>query len=55
MRKKHVVAGHAWDFDGKTITVHIPMAWKRHWGRKVIIAPDGAMPGRRPNRGPTRR
>jgi hypothetical protein len=29
------------DVDGSTITVHIPMAWKRHGGRKVIIAPDG--------------
>ncbi len=24
-----------------TITVRIPMTWKRHGGRKVIIAPDG--------------
>jgi hypothetical protein len=31
-----------WKFDGKTITVHIPMAWKRHGGRKVIISPDGS-------------
>ncbi|SUS05697.1 Elements of external origin [uncultured Defluviicoccus sp.] len=30
-----------WQFDGSTINVHIPMAWKRHGGRKVIIAPDG--------------
>jgi hypothetical protein len=30
-----------WDFDDKTITVHIPMTCKRHGGRKVIIAPDG--------------
>jgi hypothetical protein len=41
MKKKHVVAGQDWDFDGKTITVHIPITWKRHGGRKVIIAPDG--------------
>jgi hypothetical protein len=27
---------------GQTITVRMPMAWKRHGGRKVIIiAPDG--------------
>jgi hypothetical protein len=26
---------------GQTITVRTPMAWKRHGGRKVIIAPDG--------------
>ena len=30
-----------WEFDGTTITVRIPMAWKRRGGRKVIIAPDG--------------
>jgi hypothetical protein len=41
MRKKHVVAGQEWDFDGQAITVRIPMAWKRRGGRKVIIAPDG--------------
>ena len=41
MRKKHAVAGQNWDFDGKTITVRIPMKWKRHGGRKVIIAPNG--------------
>ena len=33
--------GKNWEFDGKTITVRIPMTWKRHGGRKVIIAPDG--------------
>jgi hypothetical protein len=41
MRKKHAVAGQNWEFDGQTITVRIPMAWKRRGGRKVIIAPDG--------------
>ena len=41
MKKKHVVAGQDWEFDGKTITVHIPMTFKRRGGRKVIIAPDG--------------
>ena len=25
MRKKRAVAGRDWEFDGKTITVHIPM------------------------------
>jgi ParB-like chromosome segregation protein Spo0J len=30
-----------WRLDGDTITVTIPMAWKRRGGRKVIIAPDG--------------
>ena len=28
--------------NSKTITVRIPMTWKRHGGRKVIIAPDGS-------------
>jgi hypothetical protein len=41
MRKKHVVTGHDWDFDGRTITVQIPITWKRRGGQKVIIAPDG--------------
>lgn len=40
MNKKRMVAGKDWEFDGKTITVRIPMTWKRHGGRKVIIAPD---------------
>jgi hypothetical protein len=35
------MAGKNWEFDGTTITVGIPMAWKRRGGRKVIIAPDG--------------
>ena len=41
MRTKRKIAGANWEFDGKTITVRIPMTWKRHGGRKVIIAPDG--------------
>jgi hypothetical protein len=41
MRGKRKIAGQNWEFDGQTITVRIPMAWKRHGGRKVIIAPDG--------------
>ena len=41
MRAKRKVAGKNWEFDGKTITVRIPMTWKRRGGRKVIIAPDG--------------
>ena len=39
---KRKIAGQNWEFDGKTITVRIPMTWKRHGGRKVIIAPDGS-------------
>jgi hypothetical protein len=42
MRTKRMVAGKDWDFDGSMITVRIPMTWKRHGGRKVIIAPDGS-------------
>jgi hypothetical protein len=41
MKKKRMVAGKDWEFDGTTITVRIPITWKRHGGRKVIIAPDG--------------
>ena len=42
MKTERKVAGKDWEFDGSTITVHIPMTWKRHGGRKVIIAPDGS-------------
>lgn len=38
---KSQAAGANWRLDGDTITVTIPMAWKRRGGRKVIIAPDG--------------
>ena len=41
MRTKRKIAGANWEFDGTTITVRMPMAWKRRGGRKVIIAPDG--------------
>ena len=41
MKTKRKVAGKDWEFDGSTITVRIPMAWKRRGGRKVIVAPDG--------------
>ena len=40
MKTKHKVTGENWEFDGSTITVRIPMTWRRHGGRKVIIAPD---------------
>ncbi|MBK8176582.1 MAG: hypothetical protein IPK66_15315 [Rhodospirillales bacterium] len=41
MTFKRTIAGENWEFDGKTVTVRIPMTWKRRGGRKVIIAPDG--------------
>ena len=41
MRGKRKISGQNWEFDGSTITVRIPMTWKRRGGRKVIIAPDG--------------
>ena len=41
MRAKCKIAGQNWEFDGSTITVRIPMTFKSHGGRKVIIAPDG--------------
>jgi hypothetical protein len=41
MRAKCKISGQNWEFDGSTITVRIPMTFKRHGGRKVIIAPDG--------------
>jgi hypothetical protein len=39
---KSQAAGDNWRLDGETITVSIPMTWKRRGGRKVIIAPDGS-------------
>ena len=42
MKTKRKVTGKDWELDGSTITVHIPMTWKRRGGRKVIIAPDGS-------------
>jgi hypothetical protein len=41
MSTERKIAGQNWEFNGSTITVCIPMAWKRHGGRKVIIAPHG--------------
>jgi len=41
MRAKRKIAGDNWEFDSSTITVRIPMAFKRQGGRKVIIAPAG--------------
>jgi hypothetical protein len=41
MRGQRKISGQNWEFDGSTITVRIPMTWKRHGGCKVIIAPDG--------------
>src|SRR3954452_21943914 len=32
------------DQDGQTVTVRIPLKIRRHGGRKVIIAPEGAAP-----------
>ena len=31
-----------WRFDGRTLTVRIPMRFQRRGGRKVIVAPDGS-------------
>jgi hypothetical protein len=42
MKTKRKISGQNRDFDGQTITVRIPMIWKRHGGRKVIIAPYGS-------------
>jgi hypothetical protein len=38
---KRKVAGKNWEFDCSTITVRLPMTFKRRGGRKVVIAPDG--------------
>jgi hypothetical protein len=34
--------------DGETITVHIPMTFRRRGGRKLVVTPDGAEWARRP-------
>jgi hypothetical protein len=41
MSAKREIPGQNWEFDGSSITVRIPMTFKRRGGRKVIIAPDG--------------
>lgn len=41
MKARRKIAGKNWEFDGKIITVRIPMTFKRKGGRKVIIAPEG--------------
>jgi hypothetical protein len=40
--RTHHAAENNWTLDGDTITVFIPMTWKRRGGQKVIIAPDGS-------------
>jgi hypothetical protein len=34
--------------DDRTLTVRIPLVFKKHGGRKTVISPDGAMWERRP-------
>ena len=41
MRGPRKANAENWEFDGKTITVRIPMTFARRGGRKVIVAPDG--------------
>jgi hypothetical protein len=33
-----------WEFDRKTITVHIPITFERRGGRKLIVVPEGCQP-----------
>jgi hypothetical protein len=42
MKATRGAARRDWEFDSQTITVRIPITWKRRGGRKVIIAPDGS-------------
>src|SRR5512147_569081 len=42
MSVKRKISGPNWELDGSTLTVRIPMTFKRRGGRKVIIAPDGS-------------
>lgn len=41
MKSRTKVVGENWRLEGDTITVFIPLKWKRRGGRKVIIAPAG--------------
>jgi hypothetical protein len=41
LKSRKQSTAETWSLDGATITVFIPMTWKRRGGRKVIIAPDG--------------
>lgn len=34
--------------DGETITIHIPMAFRKRGGRKLVVTPDGALWAPRP-------
>ena len=52
MKKKLRVVGHNWEFDGSTITVRIPMVWKRRGGRRSSSRRTAATRGRRQSRGP---
>ena len=42
MKTQRKMAGDNWSFDGKILTVFVPMKFERRGGRKVIIAPDGS-------------
>ena len=42
MKAKRKMAELDWELDDNTIVVTIPMQWKRHGGRKVIVALDGS-------------
>jgi len=42
MKSRATVAGENWQLHGDTITVFIPMKWRRRGGRKVIIAPNSS-------------
>jgi hypothetical protein len=37
-------ANPSWSFDGKILTVRIPMTFRHQGGRKTIVAPDEAAP-----------
>ena len=42
MKSKRTMSGNNWSFDGRILTVHIPMEWNRRGGRKLIIASGGS-------------
>jgi hypothetical protein len=43
-----MIAGATLSADGETITIHIPMTFRKRGGRKQVVTPDGALWAPRP-------
>ncbi len=42
MSARETTAADSWELDGDTLSVFIPMTWRRRGGRRIIIAPAGS-------------